>query len=107
LDKADTLLAAPFFMVQNTQQDYRPKRTVMTFAYCSNLKYLFYGHTGFVTNSALREHRVVHTGERPYACAVCEKTFGMKNNLRVHIQRIHGGGAANKGGYAMGRPIDA
>jgi hypothetical protein len=82
----------------------------MTFAcLLFNLKYLFYGHTGFVTNSALREHRVVHTGERPYACAVCEKTFGMKNNLRVHIQRIHGGGggAANKGGYAMGRPIDA
>ncbi|KAM5138557.1 zinc finger protein 408 [Mantella aurantiaca] len=39
---------------------------------------------------SLRNHMLVHTGEKPYACPDCGSSFRHKGNLRIH-QRLHTG----------------
>lgn len=38
--------------------------------------------------SHLQEHLLTHSGERPFACSVCEKTFRTKSQMRRH-ETIH------------------
>ncbi|XP_072331171.1 uncharacterized protein [Scyliorhinus torazame] len=44
----------------------------------------------FTRSSSLSEHQRLHTGEKPFKCAVCEMTFNRNCNLQSH-QRIHTG----------------
>ena len=55
------------------------------------LCYKFFGDFCFRFGSRekLRNHRLVHTGEKPFACEMCNFRSAKKYNLDVHRKRQH------------------
>lgn len=43
----------------------------------------------FQKKQKLKEHIVCHSGERPYACDLCDKTYIYQKNLTDHKKRMH------------------
>ena len=40
----------------------------------------------------LQRHIFRHTGERPFPCGLCPKTFTRKIHLKNHLKNVHGQG---------------
>ena len=47
------------------------------------------------SRSALKTHKMIHTGEKPYECDVCQKRFSQRGSATVH-KRIHTGKKSHK-----------
>lgn len=51
--------------------------------------------TRFTESGALRRHRRTHLDERPYPCLSCERRFKRKDGLKKHVESMHSGNNAN------------
>ena len=61
----------------------KPKRKVVLKFFCDACD------KGFPSQSLLSIHFRVHTGEKPYECIYCQKTFTQKGNLKGHLAKHH------------------
>ncbi|WAR11384.1 CTCF-like protein [Mya arenaria] len=45
----------------------------------------------FTQSNSLKAHRLIHSGNKPvFQCSVCPATCGRKNDLKVHMMKLHG-----------------
>eukprot|EP01084_Bolivina_argentea_P085335 154219_1 len=57
--------------------------------YSAERKQCGYCHKLFTTNYELTRHVRIHTNERPYKCAICDKGFKQKQHMITHKKSVH------------------
>lgn len=48
------------------------------------------------TKSSLARHAFIHTGKKPFSCALCPLRFNRRDNLRHHVSRMHADDAGQR-----------
>ena len=43
----------------------------------------------FIQSSSLQRHMRVHTGDKPYKCSMCNKSFRTSSSLQLHKRQVH------------------
>ncbi|ODM94178.1 Gastrula zinc finger protein xFG20-1 [Orchesella cincta] len=66
---------------EGTHRDDVARPFVCTLPFCGK---------AFKLRKHLISHELVHTGSRDHSCNVCGKAFNRKDNLRQHINKVHG-----------------
>ena len=79
-----------FFTAINDAPGERPVETIPLSTEQRSHRYRcqFCGMT-FGFQSFLDRHTLKHTGSKPFACHLCEKSFTRKSTLRAHILKEH------------------
>ena len=47
------------------------------------------GSKAFSLEGNMRRHKMTHSEDRLFQCSECSRTFKNKENLKVHVKRIH------------------
>ena len=46
----------------------------------------------YTKNSHAKSHfDIVHRGQKPFKCSMCDKTYSKKSHVRAHFERVHEG----------------
>ena len=43
----------------------------------------------FISGSQLRKHVLIHTGDKPFNCKICDKSFTQKSHVTFHTNTVH------------------
>lgn len=80
---------------QDHMERHKPERERKYKFYCA------YCGKGFSVKSNYEDHQNKHTGNKPYKCNMCSKTFGFRSMLKKHKTFVHSSERPYKCGYCM------
>lgn len=43
----------------------------------------------FSSKNNKKRHEMIHSGEKPFQCALCDRSFARKDHIQDHMERTH------------------